>query len=161
MKKNSSPTRNPSSRRRVRPNGGRGRVADAAGARPAVEAGPQPQMELRKSFQFEAAHLLPHLPRTHKCRRLHGHSFQVEIAVTGSCDPHLGWLMDYADISAAFKPIWNRLDHYYLNEIPGLENPTSENLAWWIWRRLKPALPALSEVVVAETCQSRCVYRGK
>ena len=118
------------------------------------------KMELRKSFQFEAAHLLPRLPRSHKCRRLHGHSFKVEIAVAGECDPELGWLMDYADLSAAFKPIWQQLDHYYLNEIPGLENPTSENLAVWIWRRLKRKLPLLTEVVVAETCQSRCVYRG-
>ena len=118
-------------------------------------------VELRKSFQFEAAHLLPHLPRTHKCRRLHGHSFKVEIAVAGACDPKLGWLMDYADITEAFKPIWRKLDHYHLNDIRGLENPTSENLAAWIWHRLKPKLPLLTEVVVAETCQSRCVYRGE
>jgi len=117
-------------------------------------------MELRKSFQFEAAHLLPLLPKTHKCRRLHGHSFSVEIAVAGPCDPRLGWVMDYADLSAAFKPLWEKLDHYYLNEIPGLENPTSEMLAIWIWKKLKPKLPLLNEVVVAETCQSRCVYRG-
>jgi 6-pyruvoyltetrahydropterin/6-carboxytetrahydropterin synthase len=119
------------------------------------------QIELRKTFQFEAAHLLPRLPRTHKCRRLHGHSFKVEIAVFGDCDPRLGWLVDYADLSAAFKPIWQKLDHYYLNDIPGLENPTSENLAVWIWRRLQRRLPLLTEVVVAETCQSRCVYRGE
>ena len=119
------------------------------------------QIELRKTFQFEAAHLLPRLPRTHKCRRLHGHSFKVEIAVFGDCDPRLGWLVDYADLSTAFKPIWQKLDHYYLNDIPGLENPTSENLAVWIWRRLRRRLPLLTEVVVAETCQSRCVYRGE
>src|SRR5205823_12449537 len=74
------------------------------------------KMELRKTFQFEAAHLLPHLPKTHKCRRLHGHSFKVEIVVSGPCDPKLGWLIDYADISEAFKPIWRKLDHFYLNE---------------------------------------------
>ena len=89
------------------------------------------RVELRKTFQFEAAHLLPYLPETHKCRRLHGHSFVVDVVVEGPCDPKLGWLMDYADISAAFKPIHDQLDHYYLNEIPGLENPTSENLAVW------------------------------
>src|SRR5208283_347223 len=99
------------------------------------------KMELRKTFQFEAAHLLPHLPKRHKCRRLHGHSFNVEVVVAGECDPKLGWLMDYADITAAFKPIWEKLDHYYLNEIPGLENPTSENVAFWIWRKLKRRLP--------------------
>jgi 6-pyruvoyltetrahydropterin/6-carboxytetrahydropterin synthase len=119
------------------------------------------KLELRKTFQFEAAHLLPHLPLEHKCRRLHGHSFRAEIAVTGDCDPKLGWVMDYADISAAFKPLFEQLDHRYLNEIPGLENPTSEMLAAWIWDRLKQALPQLTEVVVAETCTARCVYRGE
>ena len=117
-------------------------------------------MELRKTFQFEAAQLLPRLPRSHKCRRLHGHSFKVDVVITGECDPKLGWVMDYADISAAFKPLWKRLDHRYLNEIAGLENPTSENIALWIWKRLKPKLPMLSEVVVAETCTAQCVCRG-
>jgi len=118
-------------------------------------------MELRKTFQFEAAHLLPHLPRSHKCRRLHGHSFKVEIVVAGECDPRFGWLMDYAEISRAFKPVLEKLDHYYLNEVPGLDNPTSENVAAWIWKKLKPKLPLLTEVVVAETCTARCVYRGE
>jgi 6-pyruvoyltetrahydropterin/6-carboxytetrahydropterin synthase len=118
-------------------------------------------IELRKTFQFEAAHLLPHLPKSHKCRRLHGHSFVVEIVVAGKCDPRLGWLMDYADISQAFKPILDRLDHYYLNEVPGLGNPTSENIAAWIWKELRPRLPLLTEVTVAETCTAKCVYRGK
>ena len=117
-------------------------------------------LELRKTFQFEAAHLLPHLPKSHKCRRLHGHSFKVEIAVAGLCHPKLGWVMDYADIAAAFDPIWEKLDHRYLNAIPGLQNPTSERIAAWIWRRLKPKLPGLTEVVVAETCSARCVFRG-
>jgi len=118
-------------------------------------------MELRKTFQFEAAHLLPKLPPTHKCRRLHGHSFQVEIVVAGECDAGLGWLMDYAEISKAFKPVWEQLDHHYLNEVPGLENPTSEVIAAWIWKQLKPRLALLTEVVVAETCTARCVYRGE
>lgn len=117
-------------------------------------------MELRKTFQFEAAHLLPHLPETHKCLRLHGHSFRVEVALVGDLDPKLGWVMDYADITAAFKPIWACIDHRYLNEVPGLENPTSENIALWIWTQLKPKLPLLTEVVVAETCTAQCVYRG-
>jgi len=119
------------------------------------------QMELRKTFQFEAAHLLPLLPEDHKCRRLHGHSFQVEIVVSGACDPNLGWVMDYADISRAFRPFWEQLDHRYLNDVPGLQNPTSEAIALWIWTRLKPVLPLLSEVVVAETCTARCVLRGQ
>lgn len=119
------------------------------------------KIELRKTFQLEAAHLLPNLPPTHKCRRLHGHSFKVDVVVAGECHPKLGWLMDYADISETFKPLWEQLDHRYLNEVPGLENPTSENLAAWIWNRLKPKLPLLTEVCVAETCMSRCVYRGQ
>jgi 6-pyruvoyltetrahydropterin/6-carboxytetrahydropterin synthase len=118
------------------------------------------KMELRKTFQFEAAHLLPHLPESHKCRRLHGHSFKVDIVVEGECDEKLGWVMDYAEITRAFKPILEKLDHYYLNEIPGLENPTSERVAVWIWEKLKPRLALLTEVVVAETCTARCVYRG-
>jgi 6-pyruvoyltetrahydropterin/6-carboxytetrahydropterin synthase len=119
------------------------------------------KMELRKSFQFEAAHLLPHLPVTHKCRRLHGHSFKVEIVVAGECDAKLGWLMDYAEIKSVFSPIWEKLDHRYLNEIPGLENPTSEIIAAWIWGQLKPQLPLLVEVMVAETCTAQAVYRGQ
>ena len=118
------------------------------------------RIELRKVFQFEAAHLLPRLPESHKCRRLHGHSFQAEIVVAGDCDPELGWLVDYADISQAFKPLWEQLDHRYLNEIPGLENPTSEILATWIWDRLVATLPGLHAVTVRETCTSGCVYRG-
>ncbi len=118
-------------------------------------------IELRKSFQFEAAHLLPHLPQSHKCRRLHGHSFKAEIVVAGEADPQLGWLMDYAEISAAFEPLREQLDHRYLNEVEGLENPTSENIAVWIWDRLRPRLPGLKEVVVAETCTASCVYRGE
>lgn len=118
-------------------------------------------MELRKTFQFEAAHLLPLLPETHKCRRLHGHSFQVELVVSGPVDPKLGWVMDYADVTKTFQPTWEKLDHHYLNEIEGLENPTSENVAVWIWERVKPQLPLLKEVIVAETCTARCVYRGE
>lgn len=118
-------------------------------------------IELRKTFQFEAAHRLPQLPADHKCARLHGHSFQVEVVVVGERDPRLGWVMDYAEITRAFHPVWSRLDHYYLNEVEGLENPTSENLAVWIWERLRPRLPGLYEIVVAETCTARCVYRGE
>ena len=118
------------------------------------------RVELRKSFQFEAAHLLPLLPEDHKCRRLHGHSFSVDVVVAGECDPKLGWLMDYAEVSKAFRPLWEQLDHRYLNEVEGLENPTSEVIAKWIWDRLKPGLPLLERIEVAETCNSACVYRG-
>lgn len=117
-------------------------------------------MELRKTFQIEAAHRLPRVPAGHKCGRLHGHSFGVEIAVVGPVGSETGWVLDYADLKAAFRPLYDVLDHNCLNDIPGLENPTSEQLALWIWARLKPRLPLLSEVVIAETCTSRCVYRG-
>ena len=116
------------------------------------------KIELRKTFQFEAAHLLPQLPESHKCRRLHGHSFQAEIVIAGECDAKLGWLMDYADISDAFKPLWEQLDHRYLNDIPGLENPTSEVLARWIYERVKPKLAILAEVKISETCLESCSY---
>ena len=118
------------------------------------------RVALRKSFGFEAAHRLPLLPESHKCHRLHGHSFRVVITVEGECDPRLGWLVDYAAISGLFDPILDRLDHRYLNDIDGLENPTSEAIARWIWDRLRPGLPLLVSVEVAETCNSACVYRG-
>ena len=118
------------------------------------------KIELRKTFQFEATHSLPKLPSDHKCHRLHGHSFKAEIVIVGECDPELGWLVDYADIADLFEPIWKQLDHHHLNVIEGLENPTSENIAIWIWGRLKPVLPQLVAIEVAETCNARCVYRG-
>lgn len=118
-------------------------------------------MDVYKIFQFEAAHQLPNVPKEHKCARLHGHSFQVKLTVSDEVDAHHGWVMDFADIKAAFKPIWEQLDHHFLNEIPGLENPTSENIAIWIWQKLKPILPVLSAVEVMETCTSGCVYKGE
>lgn len=118
-------------------------------------------MELFKEFTFEAAHRLPNVPPDHKCHRLHGHSYRVELHVRGPVHPHTGMVMDFADIKAAFKPILDRLDHYYLNEIDGLENPTSEVLARWIWRETSPALPQLCRIVVRETCTAGCVYQGE
>ncbi len=117
-------------------------------------------MEIFKEFTFEAAHRLPNVPEEHKCRRLHGHSFRVRVYVDGPLGDESGWVQDFADIKQAFKPLYKQLDHNYLNEIEGLENPTSENLAIWIWDRLKPALPLLSRVKTHETCTSGCIYRG-
>jgi len=118
-------------------------------------------MQIFKEFSFEAAHRLPNLPATHKCHRLHGHSFRCELHVEGELDGRLGWVMDFADVKAAFQPLHDELDHSYLNEIPGLENPTSEVIARWIWQRLKPrALPQLVKVVLHETCTSGCTYTG-
>jgi 6-pyruvoyltetrahydropterin/6-carboxytetrahydropterin synthase len=118
-------------------------------------------MEIFKEFTFEAAHRLPSVPAEHKCARLHGHSFRVEIHIRGAEDARLGWVMDFGDLKTAFQPLLDRLDHYYLNEIEGLENPTSEQLARWIWQRLAPRLPSLSQVVVRETCTTGCIYRGE
>jgi 6-pyruvoyltetrahydropterin/6-carboxytetrahydropterin synthase len=117
-------------------------------------------MDIYKEFTIEAAHMLPNVPENHKCRRLHGHSFRIEVHVSGEVDENKGWVMDFADISECFNPIFNVLDHQYLNEIDGLENPTSESLAKWIWSNLKPELPALSLIVVKETCTAGCKYRG-
>ncbi|TVS11543.1 MAG: 6-carboxytetrahydropterin synthase QueD [Wenzhouxiangella sp.] len=117
-------------------------------------------MELFKVFQIEAAHFLPNVPEGHKCRRIHGHSFVIEIHVSGAVDEKLGWVMDFADLKAAFQPLHEQLDHHFLNEIEGLENPTSENLARWIWQRLAPRLPELCRVVIRETCTSGCSYHG-
>jgi 6-pyruvoyltetrahydropterin/6-carboxytetrahydropterin synthase len=117
--------------------------------------------EIFREFTFEAAHRLPFVPDGHKCARLHGHSYRVEIRVRGPVAAESGWVIDFADISAAFKPLHTVLDHNYLNEVPGLENPTSENLARWIWEKLEGAIAGLAEVVVRETCTSGCVYRGE
>lgn len=111
-------------------------------------------------LRFEAAHRLPAVAATHKCARLHGHSFRVEVHVSGPVGADSGWVMDYAELRAQFAPLWAVLDHHYLNEIPGLENPTSEVLAAWIWTRLRPTLPGLSCIVIHETCTSRCIYTG-
>jgi 6-pyruvoyltetrahydropterin/6-carboxytetrahydropterin synthase len=113
-----------------------------------------------KAFTFEAAHLLPNVPEDHKCRRLHGHSFRVEIHVAGPVGERTGWVTDFADLDRAWTPLDAALDHRYLNEIEGLDNPTSEVLAAWIWARLHPALPGLDAVVVQETCTSGCRYSG-
>jgi queuosine biosynthesis protein QueD len=117
-------------------------------------------MEIFKEFVFEAAHRLPHVPEGHKCARLHGHSFTTQIHVSGEVDRLTGWVLDFADIKAAFAPYYDVLDHHYLNEIEGLENPTSENIAIWIWSKMAPLLPGLSKVVVKETCTTGAVYSG-
>ncbi len=116
-------------------------------------------MDIFKAFTFEAAHMLPQVPEGHKCKRLHGHSFRAEIHVTGRVGEK-GWVMDFAEIKEAWQPMHGVLDHHYLNEVKGLENPTSENIARWIWVRLKPDLPGLSKIVLHETCEAGCIYMG-
>lgn len=117
-------------------------------------------MEIFKELTFEAAHRLPNVPPDHKCARLHGHSFRVTVHLEGEVDPTAGWVADFADISRAAEPVIAELDHHHLNEIAGLENPTSEVIAQWLWDRLAPGLPLLSQISVRETCTAGCTYRG-
>jgi 6-pyruvoyltetrahydropterin/6-carboxytetrahydropterin synthase len=115
---------------------------------------------LVRSFAFEAAHRLPRVPDGHKCAQVHGHGYRVELVCEGEIDDETGWLIDFGEIKQIFGPTLEALDHRYLNEIPGLENPTAENLARWIWGRVKPLLPLLAQVNVAESGDARCEYRG-
>lgn len=115
---------------------------------------------LTKDFRFESAQFLPSVPADHKCGKMHGHSFKVEISVEGEVNPKTGWIYDHAVISQAMTPIVDQLDHAVLNEVPGLENPTIELMAAWLWDRLAPQLPDLAEIVIHETPSARCSYRG-
>ncbi len=117
-------------------------------------------MEIFKDFTFEAAHFLPNVPDGHQCKRLHGHSFKLRVFVSGPVTEPTGWVMDFGDLKKSVAPIIDNLDHYYLNEIAGLENPTSENICRWIWNNLKPSLPQLCQLELRETCTSGCIYRG-
>ncbi len=123
-------------------------------------AGRTVNVRLVKEYRFEAAHLLPKVPPGHKCQRLHGHSFKVELTVAGPVDPETGWFIDYGDLDDVWAPLYDMLDHHYLNEVEGLDNPTSENLARWLWERIRPKLPQLSRITVHETCDARCEYEG-
>lgn len=119
------------------------------------------EIEIIKEFNFDAAHFLPKVPEGHKCRRMHGHTFYFKIHLKGKINSETGWLMDFGEIKKIVRPlIDNYLDHYCLNDIGGLDNPTSENIAIWIWNRLKPSLPLLHQITVRETCTSECIYRG-
>ena len=115
---------------------------------------------LERSYRFEAAHFLPKVPAGHKCARMHGHSYAIEIVIEGEIDAERGWVMDFAEIDEGVTPLVRQLDHQVLNEVDALANPTSELLAVWLWGKLAPRLPALVEVVVSETPTSRCIYRG-
>lgn len=118
------------------------------------------QMQVFREFKFEAAHRLPHVPEGHKCSRLHGHSYRFTVFVGGPVVAKLGWVMDFGDIKAVVEPVVGELDHFYLNDIAGLENPTSEVLAQWLWSRIAPDLLGLREIEVRETCTSGCRYEG-
>ncbi|WP_068546540.1 6-carboxytetrahydropterin synthase QueD [Thalassotalea crassostreae] len=118
-------------------------------------------IEIYKEFTFEAAHKLPNVPDGHKCGRLHGHSYNVRIHLKGTVDKNSGWFIDFSDVKTIFKPIYNQLDHHYLNDIEGLENPTAEVISKWIWNKLKPELPELFAVELMETCTCGVIYKGQ
>jgi 6-pyruvoyltetrahydropterin/6-carboxytetrahydropterin synthase len=118
------------------------------------------RVRLVKEYRFEAAHRLPNVPPGHKCARLHGHSFRIELTVEGVVDEKTGWFIDYGELDTLWQPLHDVLDHNYMNEVPGLENPTSEVLAGFIWQKLRASLPALTRVTVFETCDARCEYEG-
>jgi 6-pyruvoyltetrahydropterin/6-carboxytetrahydropterin synthase len=118
-------------------------------------------MVVFKAFHIDAAHRLSGVPPSHKCFAVHGHSFRTEVHVRGPVKAPEGWVLDFADIAEAFRPAQERLDHHLLNDIPGLENPTSENLARWIWKVLSPRLGGLCKIVVQESPDSGCVYEGE
>ena len=119
------------------------------------------RISLTKTFDFESAHWLPTFPQGHKCRRLHGHSFRVDVVVEGEVPQEQGYLVDFGEIKAAIEPVKEALDHRLLNEVPGLENPTAEMLAVWIYGKLKPALPMLAMIRIRETCTSQAEYCGQ
>lgn len=118
------------------------------------------RMRLEHDLRFEAAHFLPRVAEGHRCRRIHGHSYMVTVVVEDEVDPESGWVVDYAAIEAAVAPVVGALDHRLLNELPGLDNPTSESIAAWIWERVAPALPILVELRLHETHDTRCIYNG-
>jgi 6-pyruvoyltetrahydropterin/6-carboxytetrahydropterin synthase len=118
-------------------------------------------MTVFKEFTFDAAHFLPNVPETHKCRNMHGHTYRLRIYVQGPLDPLLGWVMDFADLKKAWKSIEPQLDHKVLNDIEGLSNPTAEHIAIWAWDQLKPILPLLSRIELYETPSSGVVYSGR
>jgi len=117
-------------------------------------------VRLTHEFRFEAAHRLPKVPPGHKCQRLHGHSFKIEVTVHGPVNPETGWFIDFGVLQDEWKKIYDIVDHNYLNDVPGLENPTSEILAHWLWTQMKPSVPSLSKITVFETCDARCEYEG-
>ena len=117
-------------------------------------------MQIYKTLRFDAAHRLTGVPPTHKCSAMHGHGFEIEVHLKGEVDPQTGFVMDFGDLAKACDPVLTQLDHAILNEIEGLENPTSENMSVWLWNLLKPQLPLLCQLVIKETETSGCIYTG-
>jgi 6-pyruvoyltetrahydropterin/6-carboxytetrahydropterin synthase len=117
-------------------------------------------MVIYKQFTFDSAHFLPHVPEGHKCKNMHGHTYNLIVFIEGECMQPEGWVIDYGDLKAYLKPVIDRLDHHCLNDIDGLENPTSEILAVWLWNQIKPLLPGLKRIELKETASSGVIYEG-
>lgn len=117
-------------------------------------------MIIYKIFTFDSAHYLPNVPQGHKCGGMHGHTYTLKVFISGSPGANSGWIIDYTDLKSRIKPFLDILDHKVLNEIPGLENPTSENLAIWLWRMIKPIFPDLMRIELNETPTSGVIYEG-
>jgi 6-pyruvoyltetrahydropterin/6-carboxytetrahydropterin synthase len=113
-----------------------------------------------KQLTFDAAHFLPHVPETHKCKNIHGHTYHLTFYVDGELDKNLGWIIDYSDLKEIIQPVIDKVDHHFLNEIPGLENPTCEIISIWLWNQIKPILPQLKRIELKETPTSGAIYEG-
>lgn len=123
-------------------------------------------IEITRRYELIAGHFLPNVPKGHKCKRPHGHNYEVEVSLQGPLDPKLAWVMDYWDLDFIIEPMLEKLDHQMLNEIPGLENPTAEVIANWFFDQLKNELPdnlRLSKIRVFETrdCIATIINDGK
>lgn len=114
--------------------------------------------ELKQHFRIESARYLTGLEPSHPCSKMHGHSFKITLSIIGDLDPQKGWVIDYHEITKVMKPLLDQLDHKVLNEVSGLENPTSELLAKWIYRKTKSHIPGLKSVNVSETDSTECIY---
>ncbi|HZX57202.1 MAG TPA: 6-carboxytetrahydropterin synthase QueD [Mucilaginibacter sp.] len=117
-------------------------------------------MIIYKTFIFDSAHFLPRVPEGHKCKNMHGHTYRLTVFIDGKLLEPEGWVIDYGDLKANLKPVIDLLDHHCLNEVPGLENPTSEVLAVWLWNKIKPVLPGLIKIELNETASSGVIYEG-
>jgi 6-pyruvoyltetrahydropterin/6-carboxytetrahydropterin synthase len=93
---------------------------------------------ITRRYHFESAHWLPKVPEWHKCRRLHGHNYQIEVTVEATLDER-GFILDFFELDAVILPLVEQIDHRVLNDIEGLENPTAELIAEWFLKRI-PAI---------------------
>jgi len=118
-------------------------------------------MEIYKEFSFDSAHFLPNVPVGHKCREMHGHTYRLKVFIKGDLDPNLGWIMDFKELKDALLPVIDTLDHKLINNVPGLENPTAENITVWIWNQIQPSLPLLSRIELYETPTTGVIYTGR